>query len=118
MADKHADFIECFDSALIKTFPKGLPEGTVNTTFAVATLKTCATAQGIDWATLDTCSASTEGAGYFAKEKTLTPPHKGVPFISLNGAPIVYDSATLNLVDAICKAYTGTPPAACKSTLY
>ena len=103
-ADKHADFIECFDKTLMTAFPKGLPEGTVNTTFAVASLKACATAQGVDFATLDKCSTSSEGAGYFAKEKALTPGHKGVPFISVNGAPIVYDSATLNLVDMICKA--------------
>lgn len=118
--DKHADFIECFDSALMKAFPKGLPEGTVNTTFAVASLKACATAQGVDFAKLDQCSTSSEGAGYFAKEKAATPAHKGVPFISVNGAPIIYDSATLNLVDTVCKAYAAaggtSPPAACNAT--
>jgi len=117
-SDAHAKFLECFDQALIKAFPKGLPEGTVNTTFAEATLKTCATSQGLDYDTLDKCSTSSEGAGYFAKEKALTPAHHGVPFVSINGGAVMYNSATLDLVSEICKAYTGSPkPAACNKSL-
>lgn len=113
--DDHASFVECFDSTLMKAFPKGLPEGTVNTTFAEASLKGCATAMKVDYATLDKCSTSAEGAGYFAKEKAKTPSHTGVPFVSIDGAPIVYNSQNLtkNLVETICKAYKGRTPAAC-----
>lgn len=112
--DKHAAFVECFDQTLMAAFPKGLPEGSVNMTFAEQGLKACSQKQGLDWDTLSKCSTSSEGAGYFAKEKTKTPAHQGVPFVSINGAPIVYNSQTLNLIDEVCKAYKGSPkPAAC-----
>lgn len=112
----HAQFVECFDQILIHTFPKGLPENTVNLTFADESLQTCAKQQGVDWATLDKCSTGPEGAGYFAQEKKKTPAHQGVPFVSINGAPIVYNSQTLNLIDEVCKAYKGTnKPKACSA---
>jgi len=113
----HASFVECFDQVLIHAFPKGLPEGTVNLTFAEASLKGCATKQGLNYATLEECSTSSEGAGYFAKEKAKTPGHKGVPFVSINGGAIIYNSQSLNLIDEVCKAYTGSvkPPACTKS---
>lgn len=110
----HATYVECFDQALMKAFPKGLPEGAVNMTFAVSALGACAKAQGIDYSVLDKCSTSTEGEGYFKKEKALTPTHQGVPFVKINGGAIQYNSAKLNLIEAVCAAYTGSPkPAAC-----
>lgn len=113
----HASFVECFDQILIKTFPKGLPEGTVNVTFAEASLKTCAAKLGLNYETLDKCATSSEGEGYFAKEKAKTPAHHGVPFVSINGGAIIYNSQSLNLIDEVCKAYKGSvKPAACKST--
>jgi hypothetical protein len=39
------------------------------------------------------------------------PPHTYVPWVTVNGVPIYTDSD--NLLTYICKAYTGTPPAAC-----
>lgn len=120
----HAQFVECFDQALMKGFPKGLPEGAVNMTFAVDSLQACATAQGLDYKSLDTCSTSSEGEGYFAKEKALTDAagggggHKGVPFVTINGGAIIYNSQSLNLIDEVCKAYTGSPkPKACGASI-
>jgi len=112
----HLGFVECFDSTLITSFPKGLPAGTVNETFAKATLKVCATKGGLDYSKLDACTQTSEGAGYFDKERVATPAHKGVPFVTINGGAPVYNSQTLNLIDEVCKAYTGaTKPAACNT---
>lgn len=115
-ASAHASFVECFDQILIKTFPKGLPEGAVNLTFAEASLAVCAAKGGLAYKTLDTCATGKEGAGYMLKEKAKTPKHNGVPFVSINGAAIVYDSAKLNLIASVCAAYKGSPkPAACSN---
>lgn len=113
-ATAHADFLECFDQILMKTFPKGLPEGAVNLTFAESSLAVCATQMGRDYKVLDKCATGPEGVGYFLKEKAKTPKHNGVPFISVNGAPIVYNSAKLNMIKLVCDAYKGSPkPKAC-----
>jgi len=115
-AAAHATFVDCFDNVLIKAFPKGLPEGTVNITFAEASLKQCAQKLGVDYNKLDKCSTSSEGEGYFQKEKALTPTHTGVPFVTINGGAVIYNSQTLNLVQEVCNAYKGSKkPAACTS---
>jgi len=110
----HLAFVECFDSTLITTFPKGLPAGTVNQTFAESTLKVCAGKGGLDYSALDSCTKSATGAEYFDKERALTPAHTGVPFVAINGGKPVYNSKDLDLAAEVCKAYTGSPkPAAC-----
>jgi len=112
----HAEFLECFDQILIKTFPKGLPEGAVNLTFAESSLSVCAAKQGIDYKTLNKCATGPEGAKYFAQEKAKTPKHTGVPFVSVNGAPILYNNGSLNLIVEVCNAYKGSPkPKACSN---
>mgnify|MGYP006134599059 CR=1 FL=1 len=118
-ADKHAQYIKCYDDILMETFPAGLPEPSpVNMTFADASLKKCATQLGADWSALDTCASGSEGEGYFAKEKAKTPAHSGVPFVTIDGGAIIYNSQTLNLITEVCKAYTGaTKPAACSTAL-
>jgi len=113
-ADGHAKYVECFDQLLMKTFPAGLPEGSVNLTFAEYGLKTCATQLSLDYDALDECSSGPEGEKYFAMEGKKTPAHMGVPFVTINGGPILYNNQTLNLITEVCKAYTGSPkPAAC-----
>jgi len=117
-AAAHATFVDCFDNVLIQAFPKGLPEGTVNITFAEASLKHCATKQSTNWTTLDACASGPEGEGYFAKEKALTPSHTGVPFVTINGGSVVYNSQSLNLIELVCKAYKGSSkPAACNKSM-
>jgi len=89
---------------------------TVNITFAEASLKQCAQKLGVDYNKLDKCSTSSEGEGYFQKEKALTPTHTGVPFVTINGGAVIYNSQTLNLVQEVCNAYKGSKkPAACTS---
>ena len=110
----HANFVECFDKALMAAFPKGLPEPTpVNKTWADAAFSTCAAANKQDWKKLEACAAGDDGLQYFLQEGAKTPSHHAVPFVSINGGPIIYNSATLNLKDEVCKAYTGTKPKAC-----
>lgn len=118
-ADSHAKFVKCFDDILIATFPHGLPEPSpVNLTFADASLQKCASQLGADYTQLDKCASGSQGEGYFAQEKAKTPAHRGVPFVTIDGGPILYNSATLNLPVEVCKAYTGSPkPAACATAL-
>ena len=71
----------------------------------------------IDGAALSTCAAGDEGAKLFAQEKAKTPSHMGVPFVTLDGGAILYNNASLNLPASVCKAYTGTKPAACAEFL-
>lgn len=111
----HLAFVECFDSTLITTFPKGLPAGTVNQTFAESTLASCATKGGLDWKAMQSCTQSSKGAGFLDQERVLTPAHKGVPFYVINGGAVVYNSQTTDLIAEVCKAYTGDKPAACNT---
>ena len=102
-----AAYVECFDSTLIKTFPAGLPPGTVNQTFASTVLETCAGTSGYTWSDVHTCAMGSAGDSLVAKDAAKTPDHKGVPFVTLNDGPVIYNSATLNLVKEVCAAYTG-----------
>ena len=42
--DVYLHFLDCFDMTLIKTFPKGLPVGTVNATYAAKVVSDCSAA--------------------------------------------------------------------------
>jgi len=108
--------VKCVDDTFIKTFPKGLPMGTVNMSFAKATAAACAKKVGQDWTKIDACSAGADGIKYLADEKSKTPPHPGVPFATINGGK-VQCPAPGNLIKAVCDAYTGSPkPPACLKT--
>jgi len=113
----HLEFLHCFDSTLIQTFPKGLPPGTVNASFAATVFQECAESVKIDGAALKACAEGSEGQGYLAQEKAKTPTHMGVPFVILDDGPILYNNATLNLPASVCLAYKGTKPAACSAIL-
>lgn len=114
-ADEHASFVKCFDDVLLQTFPAGLPEPSpVNRTFADAALHSCATQLHFSYAFLDRCASGAEGEGFFVREKVKTPAHRGVPFVTLDGGAILYNSPSLDLLAEVCKAYMGSPkPAAC-----
>lgn len=112
-ASKVVDYVECFDQTLIKTFPAGLPPGTVNETFASTVLEDCAKSAGYIWTSVHSCATSEAGDARVAKEAAKTPDHKGVPFVTLDDGPVMYNSATLNLIKEVCKAFTGPKPAAC-----
>lgn len=115
--DNWLPLVKCVDDTFIKTFPKGLPMGTVNMSFADASAAKCAKTIGQDWAKIDACSTSQDGIKYLADEKGKTPPHPGVPFATINGGK-VQCPAPGNLIKAVCDAYTGSPkPPAC-STAY
>ena len=97
----------------------GIPEGTVNQTFADSTLRSCAEQQGVDYDAITTCSEDADkGVEYFAAEAALTPAHTGVPFITLDDGEPVYNDGTLDLVATICEAYKGiVKPSACTEHL-
>ena len=42
--DVYLHFLDCFDTTLIKTFPAGLPVGTVNATYAAKVVSDCSAA--------------------------------------------------------------------------
>jgi len=117
--DNYMPLIHCVDDTLVKMFPKGLPEGTVNLTLATTIVTECSHTVGHDYAKLDACAKGPDGIKYIGAEKAKTPGHKGVPFwIIGEGTTITYPNATNkeNLVAAVCNAYTGSPkPAACSS---
>ena len=109
------DYVECFDQTLITTFPSGLPPGTVNHTFATKVLEDCAAPSNYDWTEIHSCATSSAGDALVAKDKAETPAHKGVPFVTIDSGAVIYNSADLNLITEVCKAYTGTKPAACST---
>jgi hypothetical protein len=83
--------------------------------------KTCATAAGLDWATVDGCFTGAEGqtlelaAGNATA--ALVPAHQFVPWVTLSDAAgagtFCDESGCDGFLKAVCDAYTGTPPAAC-----
>ena len=46
----------------------------------------------------------------------LQPQHEFVPWVTLGGTPGTFctENGCDNMLAAVCKAYTGTPPASCK----
>jgi len=118
--DNYLPFVSCVDDTLIKMFPKGLPEGTVNMTLANSIMTTCAKTAGHDFAKLDACATGADGLKYLGVEMSKTPAHKGVPFWQVADGAITYPNATNkeDLLKIVCDAYKGTPkPAACANPL-
>jgi hypothetical protein len=77
----------------------------------------CCTQAGISWLQVNACA--TGDLGNFlvnaAADATqaLSPPHKFVPWVTVNGSPLSEDELD-NLVGIVCKAYQGpTKPAVC-----
>jgi len=113
--DNYLPFIHCVDDVLIKMFPKGLPEGTVNMTLANSVMTGCAKTVGHDYAKLDACATGPDGIKYIGAEMAKTPGHKGVPFWQIGDGAVTYPDQTNkeDLLKLVCAALTGTKPAAC-----
>jgi interferon gamma-inducible protein 30 len=86
----------------------------------------CAVAVGISWAPVDKCFGKGTGAqgvkliaANAARTAALQPPHTYVPWLVVGGTPIPDPPsggpAPADFLTAICKAYTGTPPACCSA---
>lgn len=65
---------------------------------------------GLDWATVQQCSAK-EASDVQNEAANTTPKHDYVPWVLLNGSVL---QNTELLLPAICKAYTGPAPPSCK----
>jgi len=95
----------------------------------VATVaQNCASNNGINWATVQTCSGSnpaqglsSDGNPYMHKiavaTNNLVPPHEWTPWVVLNGKPLSSAQLDLSLNTLVCNAYTGTKPACCGTEL-
>ncbi len=112
--NKSLPYISCIDETLVKTFPAGLPPGTVNMTFLESTAQGCATKTGLDWSKIDACRSGPQGTSFIQYAKDATPDHDAVPFSVIDGKQSV--PPPQDLIQAVCDAYTGMDkPAACSS---
>ncbi|CAF4193870.1 unnamed protein product [Rotaria sp. Silwood2] len=107
--EQYMPFVNCTESTL----------GDV-TTIA----KQCAEKTKIDFDKIDACTNSTLGNQlqhmYAVQTESLQPPHKYVPWITVNGKHTeeMEHEAERNLIKLICKYYKGpNPPAECKKHL-
>merc|ERR1711871_899844 len=108
-------YISCIDDTLIKTFPSGLPPGTVNMTFLEKVSQDCASTAGLDWSMIDACRKGPQGEAFLAQAKKETPDHDAVPFSVINGNKSI--PPPQNLIQTVCDLYTGSDkPKACSST--
>jgi len=79
------------------------------------TSKTCASSAKMDYSVLSKCYSGSEGDDLQKKFAALTPSdHKYTPWVVINGK-VMSQSATF--LSAVCKAYKGTKPAGCSSSL-
>jgi len=78
---------------------------------AVAASAACAMKAGLNETSLLSCFNGAVGDAAVIREAKATIDHPGTPYMTVAGAQV---SATGDVVAAICKAYTGTPPAACQ----
>jgi interferon gamma-inducible protein 30 len=79
----------------------------------------CCTDHGISWRNVNACASGDLGnslvlAAAYATE-ALSPPHKYVPWVTVNGAPLGEDDLD-NIVSIVCNAYQGpTKPDICNA---
>lgn len=80
-----------------------------------ATAERCARGSGLDWDKIQACAAGDMGARLqreaAAATAALRPAHQWVPWVVVNGVPILDDAA--NVKQYICVAYSGKRPPAC-----
>ena len=86
----------------------------------IAAAEKCVTQGMMDWKTIDTCSDGKEGNGLMHEAAMITgkldPPHKYVPWITINGmhTESMQQEAQSNLAKVLCDTYTGEKPEECK----
>ncbi|OQV23945.1 putative Gamma-interferon-inducible lysosomal thiol reductase [Hypsibius exemplaris] len=79
----------------------------------------CANVAGFDWGQLSNCAAGQQGNTFehlmAVKTDALNPPHKGVPWIVVNGVhnDEIQAEAVSDLIQLVCDTYTGTRPKDC-----
>jgi len=80
-------------------------------------MKSCVHSSGIDGAALKACYEGPESDVAFRREAMKTFDHPGAPWILVAGQPMESPSAA-SLIQAICAAYEGTPPGACRAKAF
>ena len=87
----------------------------------IASAEKCVTDAMMDWKVVDTCAKGKEGNSLMHKSALLTgklqPPHKYVPWITINGMHTegMQQEAQTNLAKVLCETYTGQKPEECKN---
>jgi len=95
------------------------------------TASNCASANGIDWNVIKTCSSDNPAMGSTTDgnplmhstavaTNNLVPPHQWTPWVVVNGSPLTQAQIGESLIPIVCSAYKtacagSTPPAACSS---
>lgn len=81
----------------------------------VAAAKTCVKGSKIDYDHLELCYNGKDGDLAQLREAKQTVDHPGTPDVVVAGKAVVdFDAGTI--IKAVCNAYTGSKPAACKSS--
>ena len=115
----YLSFIDCFDTTLIKTFPAGLPPGTVNMSFANTVVEQCAKAPEDSLTTGSQLGACTADGGdwkiYVNEAKLATPVHDAIPITKItwtepnaHGSSIITNTSCpppTNLIAFICDVW-------------
>jgi len=81
----------------------------------------CAKQAGLDYSAIDSCVQGSQGNKIMHSiaeaTQNLQPPHQWTPWVVMNGKPLSSNQLDKELIDLVCNAYTGTPPAACNQYL-
>jgi interferon gamma-inducible protein 30 len=83
--------------------------------------KLCAKRMDLEWAPIEACFSGSEGNilqhQLALKTAALNPPHQYVPWIVVNGqhSDEIQNAASSNLLELVCKTYTGEKPQACNN---
>jgi interferon gamma-inducible protein 30 len=86
---------------------------------AVAVAPSCASKFGLNYASINACTSSQEGAAFMTKigqvTNALQPPHQWTPWVVINDKPLTSAQLGQSLIRLVCAQYTGTKPAACNA---
>eukprot|EP01063_Lacrimia_lanifica_P024468 TRINITY_DN3236_c0_g1_i1.p3 TRINITY_DN3236_c0_g1~~TRINITY_DN3236_c0_g1_i1.p3 ORF type:complete len:115 (+),score=52.78 TRINITY_DN3236_c0_g1_i1:317-661(+) len=76
----------------------------------------CAAKQpGLNGTDINACTKDGRGAKILRDAGAKTPPHKGVPFMTMNGAHFVPEGPWgWNILNAVCDYWKGARPAGCQ----
>merc|ERR1712054_762050 len=82
----------------------------------VAAAKTCVKGSKIDYDALEKCYNGKDGDLAQIREAKQTVDHEGTPDVAVAGKGLPFPITSGAIIRAVCNAYTGSKPAACKSS--
>ncbi|KAK3756571.1 hypothetical protein RRG08_045086 [Elysia crispata] len=98
---KQLEIIDCFNNNFFKDLGQDWKKS----------LKSC-NSTGVDVPKISTCASGHEGNNLEHDIASRTGPHSYTPYVMLNGTP--NDRAIENLLEEVCRVYTGPKPDICK----